>query len=109
MVFTEFIKWAKDTIPNWKEFQTLGSQSRFFAKYNYQENSIRIRNSRGNEHEINEDDLQRIFERYVNATAQTRNKASHYTDPMWPETPNRVFAPCIPAIIKFWAENMTRR
>ncbi len=27
---------------------------------------------------------------------------SYYTDPKWRETPNRIFAPCVPAIIREW-------
>lgn len=102
MTFEQFIKWAENRMTNWKGFQTLGGRSRFLAKYKKQQNSITVRNSRNREYDINTEALRRIFERYINAPAEMRDRAVYYTDPRWPETPNRVSAPYIPAVIRYW-------
>jgi hypothetical protein len=104
LYFEKFIKWAMGMSIDWVEFPTLGRRSQFLAQYNLQKNSIKIKNSKNKECEIKKTDLWRIFERYFNAPLEKRHRASYYTDPKWPDTPNRIFAPYIPAVIRHWTE-----
>ena len=101
MNFEEFIEWAKNSIKEQTKFQTLGKRSQFDAQYD-RLNSIKITNSSGNTLTINEERLKRIFERYVAEPTDMKHMASYYSDPKWPTTPSRIFAPYVPAILRDW-------
>lgn len=102
MPFEEFRQWLSQNLLNEKRFHTLGERSFFDARYDQQDALIRFRLKTGNQGQLRTDQIQEIFERWEGSTSLERYKTSFYTDPKWPNTPNRIFAPTIPAIIRFW-------
>lgn len=61
---------------------------------------IGIMNSSGSEYILSREECQKIIDRYSSLSALNRNRAIYYTDPEWPITPSRIFAPYLPALIK---------
>jgi hypothetical protein len=105
MSFEEFIKWAEGAIIDWQELPTLGRRSRFQTKYDSQRGSMIVINSRGKEYVLSRGALSKIFERYITAPGEQIHRANYYTDPIWPETPHRIAAAYISALLRYWAEN----
>ena len=105
MSFKVFFQWARNNLVEPRTFQSLGKRSQFQVRYNQDSNEMEITNSKGNVWHFRTTHLQRIFERYFALPHAQRHRAVYYTDPEWVETPNRIFAPAVPAIIRYWAES----
>ena len=105
MSFEEFIEWAEGAVIDWQELPTLGRRSRFHTKYDLQRRSMIVGNSQGQEYALSREALSKIFERYITAPGEQIHRANYYTDPIWPETPHRIAAPYIPALLRYWAES----
>lgn len=102
--FEEFRQWILQNLQDEQEFQTLGRKSHFYARYDQQNAHINLRLRTGSRSQLRENQIQIIFERWETGTAAERYRTSFYTDPWWPNTPNRIFAPTIPAIIRYWIQ-----
>jgi len=102
--FEEFRKWFVQNLQTEQQFQTLGRRSHFYARYDQAKGFIKLRLRTGTQGQLRENQIQRIFERWEGATFSERYRTSFYTDPWWSGTPSRIFAPTIPAIIKFWIQ-----
>jgi len=104
MSFKAFFQWARNDLIESRTFQALGERAQFQAQYKQDSNEMEITNSKGNVGHLRKMHLERIFERYFALPHAQRHKAKYYEDPEWAETPNRVFAPAVPAIIRYWIE-----
>jgi hypothetical protein len=103
MSFEEFIKWAESAIIVGQELPTLGRRSRFHIKYDLQRGSMIVKNSQGKEYVLDREALSKIYERNISAPGEQIHRANYYTDPIWPETPHRIAAPYIAALLRYWA------
>ena len=104
MKFEEFEAWLSNRLKTEREFQTLKARSHFYARYDSHNRAITVRLRTGYQGQLREDHIRRVFERYQNGSQSERNMTSFYYDPWWPETPNRILAPAVPAMIKVWIE-----
>ena len=106
MTFEQFQSWLLINFNPNNElcFQTLGGRSRFHVRYDGQSRVMKIRRSTGNEGQVRNDEVYRIFQRYWNAPQSEKNMSSFYTDPLWEETPSRILAPYVAAVIKAWID-----
>lgn len=104
MPFEEFREWFLRNLQAEQQFQTLGGWSHFYARYDQEYALIKLRLSTGSQGQLRENQIQIIFERWETGTAAERYRTSFYTDPWWPNTPSRIFAPTIPAIIRYWIQ-----
>lgn len=102
MNFNEFRTWLSENLQNEREFQTLKGRSYFYARYDRKSRLMALKLRTGYEGRLRDDQIQRIFERYETGSQSERNMTSFYFDPWWRETPSRILAPTIPAIIKAW-------
>jgi len=100
MTFADFMEWVRANLKEENKIDNLGGRAQFYAEYELQSNSIKIRNSKGSIGRIDKNDLRRIFNRYVEAPQSMKHKAKYYNNPIWCETPNMIFAPYIPAIVR---------
>ena len=101
-----FLKWIKRALTSWKIFKTLGGKALFRARYDDSSGLI-IMNSRKKQYIVSDQDMKEIFDRYRNSPGEMKHRAIYYTDPKWPETPNRISSPYLPAVIRFWIEEQT--
>ncbi len=129
MDFEEFIKWLSVSLIEFKSFKTLGGGKYFNAKYDQQNGSITIRNSRFKlrlqknpefkGYKLKHDAIKKIFERFNNAPESEKYMPRYYELPplkekyikgeynreYWPEAPDKIATPAIPAIIRYWIKN----
>ena len=105
MNFEEFQAWLSDRFNHNNElsFQTLGGRSQVHVRYDPRIGFMTVKRSTGNEGKLREDKIRRVFERYREGFPGERHMTSFYCDPKWPDTPDRVLAPYIAAVIKAWA------
>ena len=106
MEFDAFQTWLSDNPIGERMFQTLKGRSHFYARYDSHTQGIALRLSTGYQGQLQYNQIRRVFERYQAGTPSERNMTSFYCDPQWPETPSRILAPYIPAIIKVWIEEV---
>jgi len=99
--FKDFLRWLAN-LPKGTLIPTLGGRSGIGARYDPVKKELEITNSKGNDCIMDVSDIRRIFDRYFSLDEAERNRAVSYTDPEWPETPNRIFAPYVAALIKEW-------
>ena len=106
MNFEELQAWLSErfNLHNELRFQTLGGRSYFHVRYDSQSRIMTIRLSTGYKGQLREDKIRRVFERYQTGSQSERNMTSFYCDPWWPETPSRILAPYVAAVIKAWIE-----
>ncbi|MHB8109196.1 MAG: hypothetical protein ACYDHW_04085 [Syntrophorhabdaceae bacterium] len=102
--FKTFIKWLSENLSNPKDFFTLAQKKPFSARYNTQDGSITIVNSRGNFATLKNMDIRMIFERWRSSPEQSKYITKNYGLGNWEECPHRD-APAIPVIIKYWINN----
>lgn len=120
MDFDGFIKWLSESLKDFKQFPTLGGRSHFYAQYNQQERFLTIKiGPRKRTYKLKFNDIRKIFERWNNAPTSELYRSSYYQLPplkkeykegkysveYWPEAPDKIATPSIPAIIKYWHEN----
>ena len=79
-----------------RNFETLGRQSDFSA-YN-QNSALVITNSSGNPHAISRKIYDSVRERYDSLNVDQKHISKNYTDPVWKNCPDRIYAPYLPAI-----------
>jgi hypothetical protein len=104
VTFEELIQWCLQNLQKERQFQTLGKWSHFYARYEQENEVIILRLSTGSQYRLRKDQVRRIFDRWLNGNSDEKYTTSFYTDPRWPNTPNRKSSPAIPAIIKFWVQ-----
>ena len=104
MSFERFKQWLSDELTARTRFDTLGGRSYFHAYYHHDEGLIFLILRTGYRGQLRDDQVEEIYNRYNNGTPSERNMTSFYTDPWWPDTPSRILAPAIPAIIKVWID-----
>ena len=102
VTYREFTDWLKRHYKKEKECSTLGGRSSFFFRYDYEEKIAYIRRSTGKIGTLEECQLHRIFRRYVKAPEEMRNQTGYYTDPKWSDTPDRILAPYVASLLRFW-------
>ena len=102
MTYREFTDCLKRHYKKEKECSTLGGRSRFFFRYDDKEKIAHIRRSTGKIGTLEECQLHRIFRRYVKAPEEMRNQTGYYTDPKWSDTPDRILAPYVASLLRFW-------
>lgn len=119
VVFKSFERWLSENLLEFRTFKTLGLGVEFSAKYDTKDGSITTKNSKQNINTLKHNAIVRIFERWKNAPGLNRYKASYYKLPpnkeeylkggyvkeYWPDPPDKIVTPAIPAIIKYWVEN----
>jgi len=129
MDFGEFIKWLSVNLTEFKSFKTLGGNKCFYAKYDQNNESVIIRNSRfplGKQknpefvgYQLGRNAISKIFERFHNASESEKYLSRYYQLPLskekymkgeynveyWPEAPDKIATPAIPAIIRHWIKN----
>lgn len=86
-------------LPVYIELNNLGGRSSF-SVHNYG-NKLSIVNSSGAICEVNQDLIDKIWERYTSLPESRRFNASQYVHPSWPECPNMVFSPLIARIFSY--------
>ena len=120
LVFEDFKKWLSENLADFRMFSSLGGRSYCHAKYNKQDGSITVRNSRQKSITLKYDAIERIFTRCKNASSSKRYMTSYYllppskekylkveyTTEYWVDPPDKVASPSIPSIIKYWVENV---
>jgi len=84
----------------------MGGRSWFEMKYHWFSKKVTIRRSTGNEGQLKDRQIRRIFDRYQEGSIYERHMTSFYTDPTWVNTPDRVLAPYVAAVIREWAEEV---
>ncbi len=102
MTFKNFRQWLSDNLKNQQKFTTLKKRSYFYAYYDEESGLIKLELKTGSKGQLRDNQIEKIFERYKDGTYSEKNMTSYYYDPWWPDTPNRILAPTIPAIIKVW-------
>jgi len=85
-------------------FQTLGGQSYFHVHYDSHIRIMSIRRSTGKTGSLRDDQIRKVLERYKTAPPSARHMTSFYTDTYWRETPDRILAPYVAAVVKAWVE-----
>lgn len=103
MMFTQFLNWLGTHYTEEKNCDTMGGRSLFTARFIPGANLLLIGRSSGKSSSVDEAVLQRIFDRYQAASEIDRHKTSFYTDPVWKDTPDRINAPYVAALIKKWS------
>lgn len=106
MNYQEFQSWLSDRFNPSIEvrFQTLGGQSYFYVRYDSQSRIMRIRRSTGKTGSLRDDQIRKVLERYKTAPPSARLMTSFYTDTYWKNTPDRILAPYVAAVVKAWIE-----
>jgi hypothetical protein len=104
MGFMEFQSWLSDSLRSERKFQTLKGRSYFYARYDSQNSVLAIKLSTGYQGKLRDDQIAKIFQRYETGSQSERNMTSFFNNPWWPETPNLILAPYVPAIIRAWIE-----
>ena len=79
-------------------FDTLGGRSKF--KIEFDNNHIIIITSSGKQYKVNDELVSSVFYRFKTSSIAKRYTTSNYTDPLWPDCPNRVLSPYIARIFK---------
>ncbi len=119
MTIENFIGWLSIDLIEFKKFRTLGGRSEFRAKYDTNNGSISITNSKQRSYTLKNDAIVEIFERCKNAPLSQRYMSSYYllppnkekylkgeyTTEYWVDPPDKVATPAIPAVIKYWVNN----
>jgi hypothetical protein len=117
MDFEEFIKWLSVNLIEFKSFKTLGDRKCFYAKYDQQNGSITIRNSRFQlraqknpkfeGYQLKHNAIKKIFERFNNASesekympmyyelppSKEKYKKGEYNREYWPKAPDKIATP----------------
>jgi len=78
---------------------TLGGESSFSVVN--QGGIVRIINSAGSHHKLDDAHVQAVYLRYRSLPATQRLMASEYVDPKWTARPNRNFSPYVARIISY--------
>jgi hypothetical protein len=104
MRFMEFRAWLSEYLGEERKFQTLKGRSFFYARYDCQQQVLVLRLRTEYRGQLRDNQIQKIFDRYGAGSQSERNMTSFYYDPWWPETPSRILAPTVPAIIKVWID-----
>ena len=104
MPFEDFRQWLVQNLQAEQQFETLGRPSYFYAQYDQQNALINLRLRTNSQGQLRENQIQIIFERWEAGGGDERYRTSFYTDPWWTDTPSRIFAPTIPAIIRYWIQ-----
>ncbi|WP_041280637.1 hypothetical protein [Desulfosudis oleivorans] len=106
MNFEEFQAWLINNFNQNTErrFDTLGGRSCFYVRYNSNSKVVSIKRSTGNQGQLNDDQIRKVFERYNTGSQSERDMTSFYTDTYWENTPDRILAPYVAAVIKTWGE-----
>ncbi len=100
MNFENFIAWLQMNCQEPRTTITLGGQSSFKSTIGNDGRSLTIEfGSRGKSGNLSENELVSIWERYWNLGGM-RHRTSEYNDPIWPETPDLILAPYVPALIR---------
>ena len=100
MRFENFLDWLKKNCKEPRPTKTLGGRSSFEAIFNKNEKLLTIDfGSNDYSGNILENELISIWKKYWDL-GYIKHHTSEYTDPKWPETPNRVLAPYVPALIR---------
>lgn len=102
VTYREFADCLKRHYKKEKECPTLGGRSNFFFRYDNEEKIAYIRRSTGRIGTLEESQLHQIFHRYVKAPEEMRNQTGYYTDPKWSDTPDRILAPYVASLLRFW-------
>ncbi len=82
-----------------RNFKTLGRQSNFNT-YN-QDGALLITNSSGIPHTISRRVYDSVRDRYDALNIDQKHVSKNYTDPVWKQCPDRIYAPYLPAIWKY--------
>jgi hypothetical protein len=100
MEFEKFLHWLTAHLEEHKQAATLGENSTFNARIGVDGRSLLIEfGSRGKSGQLSYDRLKLVWDRYM-SLGNRKNLTSEYTDPSWPETPDRILAPYAAALIR---------
>jgi hypothetical protein len=100
MTFEDFLKYLKSNLMTPVKFDTLAGRSYFHAIFHAATSSLEIKNKSGSVGILDKNSLNSIYQRYSNAPLNRKNMTSYYAIDNWPNSPNKIFAPYVPAIIK---------
>jgi hypothetical protein len=114
--FERFIEWVRENLSEWKSFKTLGEIRRelegkllrgktFIARYNKNRKTIQRRKpwfKEGEFTELKDDQLRRIYDRFLNANEHDRDMSSYYQIQKWPEAPDKHQTPAMPVLFLYW-------
>lgn len=105
MNFENFVHWLTTHLGERKPTATLGGNSKFNANIDVDGKSLFFEfGSRGKTGKLSYDKLKVIWDRHVSLGGR-KNLTSEYTDPSWPETPDRILAPYAAALIRDFENN----
>lgn len=83
------------------ELETIANKKKLRFDYSDGICSVKSMNSKKG-YALKYEDFISIHARYKKALSEHRILASYYTDPKWPESPNRVVAPWVMRLIHFY-------
>ncbi len=106
MTFENLLEWLKTNLNEPVRFDTLGKKSQFTATFHESTSSLEIKNSKGNVGLLDKESLRKIFQRHSDAPPNKRDMTGYWTPPKWPDTPNMIFAPYVPAIIRDFLQTL---
>jgi hypothetical protein len=100
--FPEFLEWLIRKLATPQKFRRkLKSFSAVFCC-----NRLIFANSKGNIGILNIDNLRKIFQRWGNLSGVERWIPSQYNAPKWPKSPDKVYAPLVPPVIRKFLEDL---
>lgn len=95
----------------WTQIQTLGRNSSLYVCVVTirSDQHLKLRNSGGHTNLINVDHWDLVMRRIAELTPDQREHTSRYVrgdeEPNWPQCPNQVFSPYVPAVVRYVIEN----
>lgn len=100
MSFENFLNWLKKNCKEPRSTKTLGGRTFFKAIISNDGRSLTIEfGSKDYSGNVSENELVSIWKRYWHL-GDMKHMTSKYTDTDWSETPNRILAPYVPALIR---------
>lgn len=103
-----FLEWAKDRLPTWTPFLSLGKRVVVFARYAGTE-SVEVKNAHGTGKAFGRDNLFKILKKYREIKAKEGGKlrTCDFTIPAWDPLPSgldMIFPPYVAALIRAYYE-----
>lgn len=85
------------------DIPTLGGQA--MVSFSSRNELIYIQNTNGNEYAVNRDHWDTVMQRMLDIPKNERQILGRYNQPQWPEAPNMIFSPYIPAAVRYYHEH----